>query len=73
MLNELNFYELDIATLGSDTEDDGEDKGDRMMEKMLSGSLDDDDESRQSLVMKAFNRTNASRDQLIDSKRILYE
>ena len=46
MLNELNFYELDIATLGSDTEDDGEDKGDRMMEKMLSGSLDDDDESR---------------------------
>lgn len=73
MLQELNYYEMDIAELGSDTEDEGEDKGDKLMEKMLTGSLDDDDESKKSLLTKAFNSMKSTRDQLGDTRRELYE
>ena len=50
MLNELNYYEMDIAYLGSDTEEDLDGKEEKITEKMLAGGLDDDENKKNLLI-----------------------
>lgn len=45
MMSELNFYTIDVATLGSDTEEDGDDEAqEKEFQKMLLGGGLDDEE-----------------------------
>ena len=55
MMRELNFYELDVADLGSDTEDEGgDDAEEREFTKLLmSGGRKEEDESQLSAVEQA--------------------
>ena len=72
MMAELSYYEIDIAYLGSDTEEEVDDK-DKMMDSLMKAGLDEDDPER-NLVMKAFNSLNTSdRDGLVDNRKKLYE
>ena len=44
MMNELNFYTIDKADLGSDTEDDGDDEAaEKEMSRLLMGGLDEEE------------------------------
>ena len=47
-MNELNFYTIDVADLGSDTEDDGDDEAQEkeFQRLLLSGGLDDDEAAK---------------------------
>ena len=44
MMNELNFYTIDVAELGSDTEDDGDDEAaEKEFSRLLMGGLDEEE------------------------------
>jgi len=44
MLNELNFYTIDVADLGSDTEaDDDDEAAEKEFSRLLMGGLDDEE------------------------------
>lgn len=73
MMNELQFYEIDLAALGSDTEDDGGDKDDKVVDNLLRGGIDDEDGPGESLLLKTFNNMRLDRDELGDSKRKFYD
>lgn len=56
--HELNFYTIDVADLGSDTEDDGDDtKAEKEFARLLMGGLDEEEQAaRSSLADKAMKR-----------------
>lgn len=73
MMNELNFYTIDVAELGSDTEDDGDDEAaEKEFSRLLMGGLDDDEvASKQNVlerVMKEMGQTS-----LEDERRKVYD
>mmetsp|Transcript_11952 Transcript_11952/g.16232 ORF Transcript_11952/g.16232 Transcript_11952/m.16232 type:complete len:98 (-) Transcript_11952:424-717(-) len=52
MMNELNFYVIDVADLGSDTEDDGDDDAaEKEFNRLLmSGGIDEEEAAREANV-----------------------
>lgn len=73
MMNELNFYTIDVADLGSDTEEDGDDTNmEKELSKMLMGGVDEDEAAAQaSLADQALMRMqNLDRDK---DRREIYD
>jgi len=63
MMNELNFYIIDKADLGSDTEDDGDDEAaEKEFARLLLGGLDEEEALERGnmleRVMKAVGETD---------------
>lgn len=70
MMNELNFYTIDVADLGSDTELDEDDNAEKEFQKLLMGKKDeDDDPDNMGTVLTAIT-TQEGRD---EERRKLYE
>lgn len=73
MMNELNFYTIDVADLGSDTEDDGDDDAaEKEFSRLLMGGLDDEEAAANaSLADQAMKKlANLDREQI---RREIYD
>ena len=74
MMGELNFYIIDVADLGSDTEDDGDDDAaEKEFNRMLmSGGIDEEEAAKNASmverVMKEMREADAEED-----RRRVYE
>jgi hypothetical protein len=53
MMGELNFYIIDVADLGSDTEDDGDDAAsEKEFSRLLLGGLDDEEAAARGNILE---------------------
>jgi len=53
MMNELNFYKIDLAELGSDTEDDGDDEAqEKEFARLLMGGLDEEEAAAKANILE---------------------
>jgi len=74
MMGELNFYVIDVADLGSDTEDDGDDDAaEKEFNRLLmSGGIDEEEAAKEAnvldRVMKEVDQTD-----LAEERRKVYE
>jgi len=80
MMNELNFYTIDVATLGSDTEDDGDDEAaEKEFSRLLMGGLDEEETAARGnileKVMKKIGETDreSERRKVYDTEQTITE
>lgn len=80
MLNELNFYTIDVADLGSDTEaDDDDEAAEKEFSRLLMGGLDDEEAAAKAdqleRVMKSLGETSleAERRKIYDDEMTITE
>ena len=74
MMSELNFYIIDVADLGSDTEDDGDDDAaEKEFNRLLmSGGIDDEDAAKGNVVDQVMKEMGTI-DHLAEERRKVYE
>lgn len=71
MMNELNFYTIDVADLGSDTEDDGDDDAaEKEFSRLLMGGLDDEEAAANASLAEQAMRRIANIDREADRREI---
>ena len=81
MMNELNFYKIDLAELGSDTEDDGDDEAaeKEFARLLMGGGIDDDEAAAQgNMLEKVMHEVNkkdrdSERRQIYDEEMTINE
>ena len=73
MMSELNFYTIDLADLGSDTEDDGDDDAEeKEFARLLMGGLDDDESPENMSTMQKVMKEMEGKS-LEDDRREIYD
>ena len=71
MMNELNFYTIDVAELGSDTEDDGDDEAaEKEFSRLLMGGLDEEEAAARGNMLERVMKQIGETDHEVERRKV---